>query len=425
MGCSIISMIETDAKSRAVTTGSCPIVNDFDPFNPQFLADPYSSFARLRVHGPVFFSPTLDRWIVTGYEEIQQVLLDPRSFSATESLRPLYPVVDEARRIMQVSEPAPGLANADPPVHTRNRQVIMRALSPQRITRMSSVIKLRAAELIDKFINERSADRRVDIITELCHPLPAAIMFDLIGFPPSDHPMLKEWCDDKTEVIWGRPSSEQQIQSAHSLVAFLDHCRELVQSRRSTPADDLVSALVADERDLTDHEIASLVFYLSFAGHETTTNLIANSLVQLLSRPAVWEELRADRKLIPNAVEEVLRFDTSILMWRRVATRDTAIGDVDIPKDARVVLAFGAAARQADRFPDPDNFDIRRSDARRHLAFGKGIHLCAGANLARLEADIALNSLMDRLPSPKLAKQELQYYPNVTIRGPRALYIEW
>jgi cytochrome P450 len=121
----------------------------------------------------------------------------------------------------------------------------------------------------------------------------------------------------------------------------------------------------------------------------------------------------------------VLRFDTSILMWRRVATRDTAIGDVDIPKDARVVLAFGAAARQADRFPDPDNFDIRRSDARRHLAFGKGIHLCAGANLARLEADIALNALMDRLPSPKLAKQELQYYPNVTIRGPRALYIEW
>jgi hypothetical protein len=164
---------------------------------------------------------------------------------------------------------------------------------------------------------------------------------------------------------------------------------------------------------------------VSFAGHETTTNLLGNALVQLLSRSGLWEELRADRGLIPGAVEETLRYDTSVPMWRRVTTRQTVLGVVPLPERARLVLGFAAAGRQPDRFPDPERFDVRRPEARRQLSFGKGIHLCAGAPLARLEGRIVLNALADQLPGLRLARQQISYPPNISFRGPRELHVEW
>jgi len=417
---------------------ACPVVHGFDPLSQEFLADPYGGLGQVRDQGPVFFSPVLDRWVVTGYAEIEQVLLDPSTFSAVEAQRTLYPVCPEAAAILGGLELLPTMSNADPPRHTRFRSVIMRALSPRRMAKLEPVIQDRAIALIDAFLagggtdgtggtgGDRPASRRGDIVAALCHPLPAATLFALIGFPPGDAEQIKAWCEDKIEVNWGRPSAEQQVRSAHSMVAFLDHCRALVRARRARPADDLTSDLVADERELTDEEAASILFALSFAGHETTTNMLGNALFQLLSRPGLWDRLRADRGLIPGAVEETLRFDTSVPMWRRVSTRKTVLGGVTLPEGARLVLSFGAAGHQPDRFPDPDRFDIERAGARRQLSFGKGIHLCAGASLARLEGRIVLDALADRLPGLRLAPgYEPRYPANISFRGPRELWVEW
>jgi cytochrome P450 len=292
------------------------------------------------------------------------------------------------------------------------------------MAKLEPVIRERTTALIDAMLGHEGG--AADIVAGLCHPLPAATLFALIGFPPGDAEQIKAWCEDKIEVNWGRPSVEQQVRSAHSMVAFLDHCRDLVRARRAAPADDLTSDLVADERALRDEEAASLLFALSFAGHETTTNLLGNALDQLLSRPGLWDEVRADRALIPGAVEETLRFDSSVPMWRRVTTRETVLGGVRLPAGARLVLAFGAAGHQPDRFPEPERFDIRRPDARRQLSFGKGIHLCAGASLARLEGRIVLDALADRMPGLRLAPGRDRRYPaNISFRGPRELWVEW
>ena len=173
-------------------------------------------------------------------------------------------------------------------------------------------------------------------------------------------------------------------------------------------------------------EITSIVYGFSFAGHETTTNLIANTVRQLLIHSEAWNALCADSTLIANAVEEVLRFDTSVITWRRITTRATEIGGIPIPQGARLLLLLAGAGRDPERFADPDTFDIRRDNARTHLAFGKGIHFCLGAPLARMQARIVLELLCKRLPSLRLvADQVLTFPPNISFRGPEHLWVEW
>jgi cytochrome P450 len=406
--------------------GSCPVVPGFDPLSQDFLADPYGRLDQVREHGPVCYAPVLERWLVTGYAEIEQVLLDPATFSAVEAQRTLYPLCAEAAAILGGLGLVPTLSNADPPQHSRYRSVIVRALSPRRMAKLEPVIRERTIALIDAFKAAGGTGRRGDIVAGLCYPLPAATMFALIGFPPEDADRIKAWCEDKIEVNWGRPSQEQQLRSAHSMVAFLAYCRDLVRARRARPADDLATDLVLDERELTDEEASSIVFALSFAGHETTTNMLGNALFRLLTHRGLWNRVRSDRTLIPGAVEETLRFDTSVPMWRRVSTRATTLGGVALPEGARLVLWFGAAGREPAHFPDPDRFEIERADARRQLSFGKGIHLCVGASLARLEGRIVLDALADRLPGLRLADGPgLRYPANISFRGPRELWVEW
>jgi cytochrome P450 len=408
-------------------------VHGFDPLSQDFLSDPYGELDQVRNHGPVFYSPVLERWLVTGYAEIEQVLLDPSTFSAVEAQRTLYPLCPEAAAILGGLGLVPTLSNADPPQHSRYRSVIMRALSPRRMAKLEPVIQDRTIALIDAFMaaggtddSGRRTGGRGDIVAALCYPLPAATMLALIGFPPEDADQIKAWCEDKIEVNWGRPSEEQQLRSAHSMVAFLAYCRDCVRARRAQPADDLATDLVVDERELTDEEASSILFALSFAGHETTTNMLGNALFQLLTHRGLWDRVRSDRTLIPGAVEETLRFDTSVPMWRRVSTRDTMLGGFALPKGARLVLWFGAAGREPARFADPNRFEIERADARRQLSFGKGIHLCAGASLARLEGRIVLDALADRVPGLRLAAGTgLRYPANISFRGPRELWVEW
>jgi cytochrome P450 len=224
---------------------------------------------------------------------------------------------------------------------------------------------------------------------------------------------------------------EEQTQTVEKMTSFFDYIEDFVHHRSENLQDDYTSDLLRirneDENNLSLEEVVSIDYSLSFAGHETTTNLILNGLRQLLSRPGLWEELREDPSLIPNAVEEILRRDTSVIAWRRSTTRPVEIAGVKVPENERLMLLLASANRDESVFDNPDEFDIRRENAGKHLAFSHGIHFCLGAPLARLEAKIALELLTQRLPDLRLSPsdQEFEFDPNMSFRGPKELWAEW
>jgi cytochrome P450 len=267
-----------------------------------------------------------------------------------------------------------------------------------------------------------------DLVATLTFPLPATIVFSLIGVPPEDYGRLKRWCGYRAGLTFGRPAPEEQLAHAENIVAYRRYLRALVDERVARRTGDLTSALIdihdEDPAALTLDEIASICFSLSFAGHETTNYLIGNVMRRLLEDRARWGRVVADPEAIPGAVEETLRFDPSVCVWRRVTTRPTTVGGVDLPAGAKLFLWLAAAGRDPSVFPEPDAFDVDRDNARRHLAFGRGIHFCLGSALGKLEAELAVVELARRWPALALVEdQELTFHPNISFRGPQALWV--
>ncbi|MDQ0634343.1 cytochrome P450 [Arthrobacter pascens] len=408
-------------------TTMCPIAHGFDPLGEDYLAEPYAQLNDLRVDGPVHYAPSIDYWVVTRYADIAKILADPETFSATIAQAPLVPLTEEVKEILTSGvRNTPVLSNLDPPHHTRVRLHLATMFTPRRVQAMSDRIEALASELVEQFASRG----RADLITELTFPLPALTMFRLLGFPDEDSEELKSWCNDKLEVNWGRPDAQYQRRAATNMSKFWDYCERFVALRKNNLSDDLTSDLLRqrenDSEALDDQEIASVIFALSFAGHETTTNLMGNALRQLLSRPELWKELCEEPRLIPGAVEETLRFDSSVIAWRRLTTRDVAIDGVAVPAGSKLMLAFGAANHDPSMFPEPERFDIRRDNARLQLSFGKGTHFCLGQHLARVEARIVIGMLTQRFPNMRLVEdQHLTFSANISFRGPEKLLVEW
>jgi hypothetical protein len=265
-----------------------------------------------------------------------------------------------------------------------------------------------------------------DLVATLAFPLPANIVFSLMGVPEQDFAQLKHWCGYRAALGWGRPAPEDQVEIATNMAVYRRYLRDLVDAKATAPGDDLTSDLIAIHREAPDRlrldEISSILFSLSFAGDETTTGLIGNTVRRLLEDPARWAQIVAQPDLIPGAVEESLRYDPSVPVWRRVTTRPVTLGGVELPEGARVFLWLAAAGRDAAAFGRPDEFDLHRPDADRHLAFGQGLHYCLGANLGKLEAQIAVAELARRYPRLTLIPdQQLTFHPNISFRGPQAL----
>jgi cytochrome P450 len=249
-----------------------------------------------------------------------------------------------------------------------------------------------------------------------------------MGVPPEDYAQLKQWCGYRAALSWGRPEPADQVEIARGIAAYRGYIRALVDVKITAPGDDLTSDLLAihdeDPARLTLDEISSILFSLSFAGHETTTGLIGNTVRRLLEDPARWAEVVARPGAIPAAVEEVLRYDPSVPVWRRITTRPVTLGGANLPAGARLFLWLAAAGRDPAVFAAPDQFDPGRPDADQHLAFGNGLHYCLGANLGKLEAQTAVAELARRYPGLQLTPgQQLSFHPNISFRGPQSLRV--
>ncbi len=403
----------------------CPVAHDYDPLAGETLLDPYGALNRLRDEGPVFYLPELDHYLVTRYDDVEQVLLDRETWSAANASSPLIPVAPAVQEVLNEGfRRVPTLNNADPPRHGPMRRSVLSCMTPRRLNALEPVLREYATDLVEAFRDEPV----VDFVDVLAFPFPGYAAFSLLGFPDSDTEQLREWSQRRVLLTYGRLNEEEQLGVAHDIVAMWRYVEDFVAARAAGPVDDMTSDLVrlsVQKPDQLDQfDIVNIVYSMVLAGHETTQNSIGNGMLALLRDRAQWEALLADRSLIPNAVEEILRFDGPVVNHRRLAKVDTTIGGTPIPAGAKVMLCFASAAHDPRHFTDPDEFRADRADATRHFAFGKGPHLCLGAPLARLEMRIVLELLTDLTPDIELVPdQSLRYSPNALFRGLQTLLV--
>lgn len=409
--------------ARTLTT--CPVARDYDPLAPSTLQDPYSVLTRLRQEGPVFYLPELDHYIVTRYDDIEGILLDRETWSAANASSPLNPVYPAAQEVLSTGfKRVPTLNNADPPRHGPMRKAVLACMTPRRLNSLEPTLRAYAEDLVASFRDEPV----VDFVAAFAFPFPGFAAFSLLGFPAADTDQLKEWSRTRVLLTYGRLSESEQVEVARDVVAMWQYVEDHVASRAADPVDDLASDLLRYAQDkpdqVTQFDVVNMVYSMALAGHETTCNTIGNGLLALLRHRSQWQTLVDRPELIPNAVEEILRYDGPVVNHRRTASVDTEIGGVSIPAGARVMLCFASADRDPAQFEDGDAFQVDRADAELHLAFGKGPHLCLGAPLGRLETRIALDLLATMTPDIELVPdQVIEYSPNALFRGLKALLV--
>jgi cytochrome P450 len=310
------------------------------------------------------------------------------------------------------------LLTADPPGHTRYRKLVNLAFSMPKVNAMEGAIREKVTRLIDAFIDKGECE----FVSEFAVALPVQVICEQLGFDLSEHGNVKRWSDAFADRLGHMIGKERELECAREVLEFQHAVKIKIDERREKPTSDLLSDLVNARLDgevpLNDAEILSIAQQLMVAGNETTTHALAGGMVQLAQAPDQLAKLRANPKLIGNLVEEVLRTETPTAAMWRVVTRDTTLGGVDLPKGAMMMLRYAAANRDPARFIDPDTFDIERSNARSHLAFGRGIHMCVGNMLSRKEMTVAFEELINRLDN--IAVQDgavLEVAPNLLLRG--------
>ncbi|MYH70594.1 MAG: cytochrome P450, partial [Gammaproteobacteria bacterium] len=305
----------------------------FDLFHEPQLSDPYPFFKLLRQDAPVFYAADIDHWVVSRYEDVKQVLRDHENYSAQNTIAPIHPLCAAAREALQDGgwNMVPALGNADRPEHTRTRMNVVKAFTPRRIAELEPYVGAVVNGAVDGFRQNGKAE----LMAELLFDLPALVILKMLGFPDEQVPAIKEGAKNRILFVWGRPTDEEQTRLASGLAGFFRLCRQLVDERLARPSDDLTSELLrvraGKDEILSLDVIASILFAFFTAGHETTSSLLGNGIVQLLRHREAWGRIVAEPSLIPGAVEEILRYDSSVISWRRKARRQVDIAGVRVP----------------------------------------------------------------------------------------------
>ena len=422
--------IDENEKLRG-SANRCPVTGigrEFNPFTDPYLSDPYAFWLKARASEPVFYSPELDYWVITRYEDIKAIFADPATFSASIAQTPVKPLAPDVLQMLQGGgfRARPTMSNADPPAHTRVRKFAWQAFTPKRVAELEPNIR----RLVTRYIDRIESAGQADLVRQVFYELPVLVLFLFLGMPEDDVARVKTWSRKRLMLTWGKLSDEQQMAEAQGLLEYWKYTEAFIGSCLADPPDNYVGDLIRvsrrNEDDLSIEEIVNIVYGLLLAGHETTTSMSANAIVTLMNHRHAWDRLCADPALIPSSVEELLRFDSSVITWRRKAVKAAEVAGVPIPEGAKILLALCSGNRDDAHFPDPERFDIDRENARNHLSFGFGIHYCLGAPLARLELKVILEELTRRLPSLRLVPgQPWDFPPNTSFRGPARLLVEW
>lgn len=403
-------------------------VSSFSLFDKATLECPFSFFAAMRAQSPVHWVPEIKAYYVSRYEDIRYVKKNPQLFT-NEIFRGVTQFA--ARNIAEEYRAKHGwarvstLQRTDPPVHTHYRKLIDKTFTASRVKKMVPYIESVVHELIDAFADKGSCD----FMRDFASMLPTTVIADQLGVPRDKVRRMKEWADAMLAPGGHFTDEAETIRCAKLVVEAQHYFAEVMDQRRKEPKDDMISDLVHvrfdDGRALDMNELQDLLDQLLTGGSETTTNALGSALMLLLKNPDATARLRADRSLIPNFIEEVLRYETPVLHLFRVATEDTELGGTKIPKGSLLALGYASANRDEDVFDDGERFDVCRKKAGAHLAFGSGPHFCPGAMLARQEMLSAFNILFDRLDDIRLidANDPFEHVPHSFLRGLRTLNI--
>jgi cytochrome P450 len=395
----------------------------FNPLDPSFIADPYPFYRRLREQAPVLKTPQ-GFWLLTRYADVAFALRDRRfgkNFAGNMQRRYGTDVLKEPA----VASLSNTMLVQDPPDHTRLRGLVTKAFTARRVADMRTRIRALVDQQLDRVIDKGA----MDVMVDLAHRLPVIVICDMLGIPEEHRAPFLVGNNVNGRILEPVPmSAEEMAQANASTVAANSYFDQLCELRRREPRDDLTTELVQAEEAgdrLSSEELRANIMLLFGAGHETTTNLIGNGLLALHRQPDQWQRLKADPSLIANAIEELLRFDSSVQLTGRVTNAEVEVGGVKLPAGESVIMLLGAANRDPAQYPDPDRLDVGRPNVR-PMSFGGGIHHCLGAQLARLEAELAFTALIERLPNIELPEKDTPAWRrSFTLRGLSRLPAVW
>jgi cytochrome P450 len=417
--------------AEAATGSGCPFVKGFDPLIPEQVANPWPYLEEARGAAPVFYMADYDQWCVTRYEDVLAIYNDPITFSneGAHDMRVAIPAALGDEVPADYTFPLKGQLNTvDPPQHTRIRKLMQKAFTARHAAEREPEIRELCHQFIDAFVGAGETDLAYTYAT----PLPITVISRILGVPAASTGGFQDWAEDFFRLTGATDiPDEESIPRWRRIYQWDKFIREFVGSRRAQPQADLVSDLIRAQSDdgpsLSDAELLANILGIVAAGADTTKVWITHIVYLLLNHRERWEQVSADRSLIPRAVEEAMRLMGPVRGLRRRTTAPVTLGGVDLPVGATIYMHVGSANRDGSMFVNPEKFDLQRTNTSKHLGFGIWTHFCLGAPLARLEARVALETLIDRLPTLRLAEGQgrLKYTDNMVLPSPRHLHVAW
>ena len=392
----------------------------FNPMRREMRANPHPYYRALREKDPFHRSRPADGWILSRYADVEAVLGD-RSFSSDERNLRRWPRMSARHRRAGLPDPyesgRASMLRSDPPDHTRLRTLVSKAFTPRAIERVRPTVE----KYVEETLGRVQTRRKLELVGDFAAPLPVSVIAEMLGVPVADRDRFRHWSDETVRTL-GDNTLEDRRRAFAAMNELEAYLAAITEERRREPRDDLISALVRAEEAgdrLSRTELFMTCVLLLVAGNETTTKLIGNAVLALLEHPDQMELLRREPERIPGAVDELLRYDGPVQLTSRMVLEDREFRGYRLRRGQQLVLLLAGANRDPERFPDPDRLDVTRPDVR-HLAFSQGLHFCLGAQLARLEASLALEALVTRFPGLR-RDGPVVWSDNTVLRGPRVL----
>jgi len=420
----------TEARDTTQATG-CPMDDmaaAFDAFEGPYQADPGESLRWSRDQMPVFFAPKLGYWVVSRYDDIKDVFRDNLLYSPRNVLEKITPVTPEATEILKSYGFAlhRTLVNEDEPAHMERRRALLDHFVPEALEEKQALIRRLTTEAMDAIIDSG----RADLVQAMLYEVPLTVALHFLGVPDDELETLRSFSVAHAVNTWGKPTPDQQNSVAHGVGKFWQYAGQIIEKMRAEPDGQgwmhhTIRMNAEIPEVVTDSYVHSMMMAIIVAAHETTSLASTNMVKTMLSHPQAWADVCADPSLIPNAVEECLRYRGSAIAWRRETTGPAHLGGVDLPAGAKLLIVQASGNQDERHFEDGDTFDIYRDNAQDHLTFGYGSHQCMGKNIGRMEMRIFLEELTRRLPHLRLAEQEFSYLPTTSFWGPDQLWVEW